>query len=559
MTTHIIRSLPFILCLTATFSSKARNDLSTNELLKQLDADVAKRTEYIQKRNQQIDQLKQLLPRTPATARFEVCDEICRLYVGFNADSMRHYGEMCISYARDPQFGSPVKLQKATISQAHSYATNGLYEQAKELLEPIRDNLYPGNRLEYYKTMSLLLAWESDFSTLPNAFDLVKPQIMAFHDSIIKYETDPIFKDHQRAILAGFQSQRLALQSTLPILDTLSLDNPNLRYLANNAASSYEALQMPDSARHYYALSAISDLRNGVLEHASLPRLAVLLFAKGDIDRAYNYMQCSVKDAEACGARLRTVQMAEDVPIILDAYQNKLNAQNARLRKGLIILTLLLIGISVLFVLLFYTNRRLRRARERELAYHDNLRKSKLEVEQALKQVKEANRELKESNQIKETYVTQYMKQCSAGIAKIESYRLSLQKTALSSNYGKLVQTIKDTRVIDKELEEFYRSFDETFLSLFPTFKADFNALLRPEEQLPEGDPNRLSTELRIFALIRLGITDSDEIADFLRYSVKTIYNYRTKIRNKALGDRTLLEEKLMSIGIIGASAPPSA
>lgn len=545
--------ISLILCLATVFSSQAINNLSTGDLLKQLDEDLANRMEYIQKREQEIDKLKQLLPRTPATAKFEVCDEICRLYVGFNADSMRYYGEKCLEFARDPQFGSAEKLQKATISQAQSFATNGLYEQAKDLLLPMQDNLYPSNRLEYYKTLSLLLSWESDFSTLPNAFELVKPQIMALHDSIIKYETDPVFKEHQRAIVAGFQNQRKALQITLPVLDTLSLDNPNLRFIANNAATSYEVLEIPDSARYYYALSALSDLRQGVLEHASLPKLSLLLFAQGDIDRAYNYMKCSVKDAEDCGARLRTVQMAEDVPIILDAYQNKLNAQNARLRNGLIILALLLAGISVLFFLLFYTYRRLRRARKRELAYHDNLRKSKIEVEQALKQVQQANSDLKESNQIKETYVTQYMKQCSAGIAKIEAYRLSLQKTALSSNYGKLVQTIKDTEVVDKELEEFYKGFDETFLSLFPTFKTDFNALLRPEEQLPEGEPGKLSTELRIFALIRLGVTDSEEIANFLRYSVKTIYNYRTKIRNKALGDRNELEEKLMNIGIIGS------
>ncbi len=545
--------LLIVLHLTSALAGLAVAPVSTEDVLRMLDADVARRTTYIRKREQQIDQLKQLLARTPALARFEVCDEICQGYVGLNADSMRHYGERCLEYARDPQSGSAEKLQKAIISQAQSYATNGLYEQAKTLLLPMHDNLYPANRLAFYKTMSLLLSWESDFSTLPNAFEQAKPRINACLDSIVKYETDPVFKVHQRAILKGYEDQRLALQITLPILDTISLDNPNLRFVANNAATSYEVLGIPDSARYYLALSAMSDLRQGVLEHASLPHLSAMLFAKGDIDRAYSYMRCSVEDAEACGARLRTIQMAEEVPIILDAYQSKINAQNGRLRRGLIVLALLLAGISGLFVLFFYTFRRLRRARQRELAYHDDLRRSKLEVEQALRQVRQTNSQLKESNQIKETYVTQYMKQCSASIAKIEAYRLSLQKTALSSNYGKLLETIKDTRVIDKELDEFYRSFDETFLSLFPTFKTDFNALLRPEEQLPEGEAGRLSTELRIFALIRLGITDSEEIANFLRYSVKTIYNYRTKMRNKALGDRNLLEHQLMDIGIIGS------
>ena len=541
------------LCLTANFTYMSAAMPTTEKLLQQLDADVANRTAFIQKREKEIDNLKLLLPRSPVSARFEVCDEICQRYVGFNADSMRHYGELCLQYARDPQFGSAEKLQRANIHHAFSLATNGLYEQAKELLVPMEGNVFLSNRLDYFKAMTLLLVWESDFSTLPDAFEHIKPQLMACCDSIISYEQDPLFRLHQRAILAGFDDQEKAKQYVLPALDTISLDNPDLRFLANTAATSYEAQQKADSSLHYYALSALSDLRQGVLEHASLPTLALLLFARGDIDRAYSYMKCSVEDAEACGARLRTVQIAEDVPIILDAYQAKVRAQNSRLRNGLIALALLLTAVTVLFGLLFYTHRRLRRARQRELAYHDDLRRSKMEVEQALRQVRQINSQLKESNQIKETYVTQYMKQCSAGIAKIEAYRLSLQKTALSSNYGKLLETIKDTRVIDKELDEFYRSFDETFLSLFPTFKTDFNALLRPEEQLPEGDAGRLSTELRIFALIRLGFTDSEEIANFLRYSVKTIYNYRTRIRNKALGDRNLLEHQLMDIGIIGS------
>ncbi len=551
--TQLRKLISLALFLTAGFANIFAAMPATEQLLRQLDTDVANRTTFIQKREKGIDNLKLLLPRSPVSARFEVCDEICQRYEGFNADSMRHYGELCLQYASDPQYGSAEKLQRAGIHHAFSLATNGLYEQAKEILVPMEGNVFVSNRLDYFKAMTLLLVWESDFSTLPDALGQIKPQLMACYDSIISYEQDPLFQLHQRAILAGFEDLKISKQYVLPALDTMSLDNPDLRFLANTAASSYEAQQNADSALHYYALSALSDLRQGVLEHASLPKLALLLFARGDIDRAYSYMKCSIEDAEACGARLRTVQIAEDVPIILDAYQAKVRSQNSRLRNGLIALALLLTTVTVLFGLLFYTHRRLRRARQRELAYHDNLRRSKLEVEQALRQVRQANGQLKESNQIKETYVTQYMKQCSAGIAKIEAYRLGLQKVALASNYGKLLQTIKDTRVIDRELDEFYRSFDETFLKLFPTFKADFNTLLRPEERLPEGEADRLSTELRIFALIRLGITDSDEIADFLRYSVKTIYNYRTKMRNKALGDRNQLEEKVMTIGIIGS------
>lgn len=142
------------------------------------------------------------------------------------------------------------------------------------------------------------------------------------------------------------------------------------------------------------------------------------------------------------------------------------------------------------------------------------------------------------------------MKQFSESIDKIEAYQTMLQKVARTSNYAKLLQTIKDTEMLDREVEDFNLSFDKTFLGLFPTFIEDLNRLLKPEEQLHVPENNRLTTELRIFALVRLGISDSEEIASLLRYSVKTIYNYRTKIRNKAIGDRTLLEEQIKRIGM---------
>ncbi len=120
----------------------------------------------------------------------------------------------------------------------------------------------------------------------------------------------------------------------------------------------------------------------------------------------------------------------------------------------------------------------------------------------------------------------------------------------LSDKPKTLFQLVKSTEVIDRTLREFYRHFDETFLSLFPHFVEDFNTLLRPNEQFPLPQQGHLSTELRIFALIRLGITDSEDIAHFLRLSVKTVYNYRTQTRNRALGDRDQLEQQVLLIGL---------
>lgn len=164
-------------------------------------------------------------------------------------------------------------------------------------------------------------------------------------------------------------------------------------------------------------------------------------------------------------------------------------------------------------------------------------------------QLKEANHSIAENSYLKEEYIGRYMDQCSVYLEKMDNYRRSLGKIAATGNVEELYKNIKSSKFIEGELKEFYTNFDNTFLQLFPTFVEDFNALLADDEQISLKAGERMNTELRIFALIRLGITDSVKIAQFLRYSVTTIYNYRTKVRNKAAGDRDLLEQEVMTIG----------
>ena len=160
------------------------------------------------------------------------------------------------------------------------------------------------------------------------------------------------------------------------------------------------------------------------------------------------------------------------------------------------------------------------------------------------------NAQLKDSNRIRDAYVTRYMSECSHIIEAMSQYHKTLLRASLSDQPKNLFQLVKSTEVIDRTLREFYNHFDATFLSLFPQFVADFNTLLRPDEQFALPQQGHLSTELRIFALIRLGITDSEDIAHFLRLSVKTVYNYRTQTRNRALSDRDHLEERVLQIGL---------
>ena len=148
-----------------------------------------------------------------------------------------------------------------------------------------------------------------------------------------------------------------------------------------------------------------------------------------------------------------------------------------------------------------------------------------------------------------EVYIGRYMDQCLVYIDKLDTYRKSIGKLLNSNRIDDLKKLLKSTSLVDDELKLFYEQFDNTFLSLFPSFVEDFNKLLLPEEAIIPKKEGSLNTELRIFALIRLGISDSDSIAKFLRYSLTTIYNYRTKVRNKSLGDRNKLEAEVLKIG----------
>lgn len=545
--------LTLTLCLIVTCACAF--DFSTSQVIEQLDQTLTQRPAYQLAKEQNIDRLRDLYLRADASARVRLANELCREYWSFNTDSSRYYAQHWVQLASDPAIGNDADLQLAKICLSRCQAVNGLYEEAKQMLLPLEEQLYDSNRNSYWNAKCEVYVWEAQFSPLPDAFDKIRPISQACHDSILASpDLQPELRIHVTALLSDDWNARIAM--LLPVLDTLSIDNPNLRYLANNMADCYNFSGRPDSAIYYYALSAISDLKQSVREYASLSSLALLLYRQGDVDRAYRYITTSLEDSELCGAQMRTVSMARFLPIIIQAYHERVSSQHRWLMFGLGSLVLLLL--IILFVLNRFARarRRLKDTHHKLLHYQDDLKQSKLQVEQAFVQLRKANEKLQasnkslhESNLIKQTYVASYMKQCSATLAKIENYRLMLQKTALTSNYGKLVSTIKDTQIIDSELEDFYRGFDETFLSLFPTFITDFNALLRPEEQLAVPAKNRLSTELRIFALIRLGFDDIDEIAGFLRYSVKTIYNYRTRIRNKALRGGRDLEENLMKIG----------
>lgn len=327
------------------------------------------------------------------------------------------------------------------------------------------------------------------------------------------------------------------------------MTEPNSRQYARAAffVSIYQ--QVPDEEIAWLARSAIADVMCANKDYASLNTLAERLYRQGDIDRAFKYAaDHGMPDALFFGGKLRPWQIAQFFPALEQAYAAK-NARHTRQMWMLIGLAgLLLIALGGL---LFYLSRRqrvlvrTRKALEEEKARVDRRNQTLQDVNEQLQAL---NNELQESSKVRQEYIALYLQNLSENISTSRQYKNHVLKYIRRGNDKYLIEEIEALPPIEDDIREFYQMFDRTFINLYPDFVNEFNALLADGEAIvPKGD-DILTPELRVFALIKLGITESSKIAALLHYSANTVYNYRAKIKNKARGDRELFEDAVQAI-----------
>lgn len=280
--------------------------------------------------------------------------------------------------------------------------------------------------------------------------------------------------------------------------------------------------------------SAICDMSIPVREHQSLYELSAMLFEEGDIERAYKYIDTSLDDVFRAKVKMKLKAVDEVMPTISSAFKLKKESDSRRQKIFSITLVLMLILLASAVYFVYSEKRKVEKARK--------------SLEKLVAELHDTNVKLKEANQLKELYIGQYVDLCSSYIGQLEKFRSHLINVVRTKGLEKTLSVLKSPAVVNEELSDFYRIFDESFLSIYPNFVDDFNSLLMPEFRGVKVTSG-LNTELRVFALIRLGIEDSAKIAEFLRRSVSTIYNYRVKYRNMANGSRSEFEIKVKTIG----------
>jgi hypothetical protein len=469
-------------------------------------------------------------------------------YQKFNSDSAILYVKKNLLIASELQ--NPALSDLAKLQLANLYSSSGKYRESESILKSINKKTLVKSLLPNYYVVY------REFFEHYNANSVSRyyiEQIGKYRDSLLGVinPTTINFKISQIQKNIFDKKFTIALKQLSVLLKDTKEEDSQYAMITYLFGKIYEAENQLELRKKYYALSATADIINANKDNASLQELALVFYEIGDVDMAYKLTQSAIEDALYCNVQFRTLLMSEIYSIINTAYLEREAQRKTELQLYLILISLLSGFLIMAIIYVYRQMKKVSRIRGELFITSQKLAELNKDITETNSQLQERNAQLSESNHVKEEYIAHFFSLCSSYINKLENYRVILNKKAALKQFDEIYRMLKSTTLVEKELEELYENFDVIFLNLYPTFVKDFNVLLLDEEQIVLKQGELLNTELRIFALIRLGITDSVKIAAFLRYSLSTIYNYRTKARNKAAVSRNDFEEAVMKIGLL--------
>ncbi len=521
----------------------------TDELLLQLDDALSKKDFYEQNLLDRVNVLREILDETDSPQRvYDMRKRIANEFYSYSLDSTIAYCQANKQLAFE--LGDAHMQTETDLMMADEYTMAGYYIEAKGLLDAIDPTSLPEDLLMQYNMQRLSLAGET-----------------------LAYSTDPLLRE---SLGAEREHYRNLLYGLLPTdtwdWHTLKMEEDWLGGDAESAFAHAEALaEQSDIYSRKYAIacyycykyspegsadklqwlvrSATADIMCATKDYASLNELVVLLFSNGDIDRAFRYTadHC-MPDAMFFGGKLRPWQIAKFFPEIQRAYEARAARQQKFMAAMIVVLSILVLIIGLLSLVLYRRQKVLDDIRVKLSLSYEKSEEQNNDLKEVNRRMTALNKDLEEANEVKESFIALFLSILSESINDTRQYKNHVLHNIRRGAVASIVEEIEALPPIDEDITEFYKMFDRTFIDLYPNFVEKFNALLRDgEAAIPKGD-DLLSPELRIFALIKMGITDSSKIAALLHYSVNTIYNYRAKMKNKAKGDRNKFEDYVKAL-----------
>lgn len=489
-------------------------------------------------------------------------------YVAFVNDSALNYIQVCMECAE--RMGRKDLQTQSELALAYQLADTGFYPEAEIHFKAIsKDQLTNDMVITYLKGMNHLYGEMGYYSHDKKLRDQFFSRSAAFRDSLLQIlPEDSYGYNALRSVELNNQGNT---DEALKCSDKwMKLAKPGSRDYATMSFYRSEIFRNMGDAemeRYWLIMSALTDIRQAIMDQAALWSLAnSLMNEEGNLDRAYKYMDFSWECISYFSTHMRSWLVTPILTRINDKYKQNLHQAYTNLIWTTVAISLLLIGLLVLLLYVSKKRRQLAVIRNElknandelgQLNYQLSAKNHDLsEANQRLSDINEQLRQaiihLNDSNRVKDEYIGKFLSVCSEYIDKLDNYRIKVNRKLKAGQQADVLRMTSSEQLREDELAELFDHFDDIFLRLFPTFIDDFNALLRPGEEIVPTEKNHLNTDLRIFALIRLGIEESSKIAEFLRYSPNSIYAYRTRIRNKAVGNRDEFEKLVKEIGIKG-------
>ena len=542
-------------------------------LLDSLDRVLASSSIYFKAKEDRIKSLSRTLRNTlEPEKRYVVAENLYDEYSTYDPDSAMTYVDEAERLAQ--LLHRRELVVDMELNRSYLYSATGMLQEADQCLQKLElDSMTSEQALKYCERAMFLsthrdLFLGGEYENTPYSSKM---------DSLLQEASDiasPSTPNYGWILgWASLKSGESARQAILELTEIVKAGDFSQRIDAMNGwilSKLYEKVGDRDNMLRYLILSAMADIRSGNKEVASLEQLSELLYDAGEIERANNYVTHCIAWANEYKNRLRLGQLGALQKKTMTALHSRLEEQSRKNMIYLVITVIALVVLGVAAVQILRQNRELRKQRRKvedgnrklgeanetltsqvlELqAIREELNKANERLSHLYSEARRSAKELSDINDSKEEYIANIFSICSNYVFKLDEFRNRINRLLATGNFEQAVAIVKSPELSNDELRDLYATFDRIFLQIYPEFVNDFNSLLRPEERIVLRNPAKLTTELRIYALIRLGLTDSNQIARFLHCSVRTVYNNRMSTRKKATDSGEVFAERVRRLG----------
>ena len=502
--------------------------------LREVDASLENKADYDARKDERINRLRSdLRDAVDESGRWEATYHLYEEYASYKYDSAYSYALALGELAA--RTGIRDLMAEACVAKITCLINAGLFKEAFEAAGEISDNgLSPRAQLNYYRIMVRLYYSARGYAQTEPYWEQYSQAGEYFSRKVLAAvpENSRIWHEYNANFLMENRQFEEGVVEFASLLESPGLDLHSRAIYASSMGWMLQLLGREDEALMAICESAICDIKSSTKETTALRMLAEYLSRRGEVERPTRYVRASFDDANFYNARLRKLEVGAVLPLVEKNHYDSLSRQHKLM--GISIILTIIIAVAAVVALWFFRrqNRRLHEARAG--------------IEERNRQLEDANARLAEANAIKVEYIGNSFYINSEFIEKMSQLYKLVDRMLVTRQYDELRRSLKES-TLDKERDNMYESFDSTFLKIFPTFVNDYNALFPETEQV--FPTNGLNPEMRIFALIRLGIQEPERIARFLDYSVHTINTYKTRVKNKSWVENEKFEAEIMQIG----------